>query len=105
SGHCRFAGPRRGCAPAARGYAERTMTVLDPTRPVHQSPGLDVLDPATGEVLGRIPAGSPEAADAAVRAARAAQPGWARTAPAERGALLKAAARRVREHAAELAEL
>ena len=81
------------------------MTVLDATRPVHQSPGLDVLDPATGEVLGRIPAGSPEAADAAVRAARAAQPGWARTAPAERGALLKAAARRLREHAAELAEL
>src|SRR4051812_28361034 len=84
---------------------ERAMTVLDPTRPVHQSPGLDVLDPATGEVLGRIPAGSPEAADAAVRAARAAQPGWARTAPAERGALLKAAARRLREHAEEIAEL
>src|SRR5689334_7674249 len=81
------------------------MTVLDPARSAHQSPVLDVLDPATGEVLGRIPAGSPEAADAAVRTARAAQPGWARTAPGERAALLKAAARRLREHAEELAEL
>jgi succinate-semialdehyde dehydrogenase/glutarate-semialdehyde dehydrogenase len=66
---------------------------------------IPVLDPATGEELATIPAGSPEAADAAVRAARAAQPAWARTAPAERGAVLKAAARRLREHAEELAEL
>jgi acyl-CoA reductase-like NAD-dependent aldehyde dehydrogenase len=66
---------------------------------------LDVLDPATGEVLGRIPHGSPEAADQAVCAARAAQPAWARTAPGERAAALKAAARRLRQHADEIAEL
>ena len=66
---------------------------------------MDVLDPATGEVVGRIPVGSAEAADAAVRAARAAQPAWARTAPEERGAVLKAAARRVRDQAEALAEL
>src|SRR5919202_4008328 len=66
---------------------------------------MSVLDPATGEVIGAIPAGSPGAAHDAVAAARAAQPAWARTAPAERGALLKAAARRLREHAEELAEL
>ncbi len=76
------------------------MAVLDRTVQT-----LDVLDPATGEVVGSIPAGSPEAADAAVRAARAAQPAWARTAPAERGAALKQAAARLREHAQELAEL
>jgi succinate-semialdehyde dehydrogenase/glutarate-semialdehyde dehydrogenase len=81
------------------------MSVLDLTETARATPCLDVLDPATGAVVGRIPAGSPEAADAAVRAARAAQPRWARTAPAERGAALKAAARRVREHAEELAEL
>src|SRR4051794_16512747 len=63
---------------------------------------LDVLDPTTGERIGTIPAGS---ADAAVRAARAAAPAWARTAPADRAAALKAGARRLREHAAELAEL
>jgi acyl-CoA reductase-like NAD-dependent aldehyde dehydrogenase len=81
------------------------MTVLYQTENARAVRTLDVLDPATGEVVGRIPAGSPEAADAAVRAARAAQPEWARTAPAERAAALKAGARRLREHAGELAEL
>jgi len=66
---------------------------------------LDVLDPSTGERIATIPAGSEEAADAAVRAARAAAPGWARTAPGERAAVLKAGARRLREHLDELAEL
>jgi acyl-CoA reductase-like NAD-dependent aldehyde dehydrogenase len=75
------------------------MSVLAPTAE------LEVVDPATGEEIGRIPAGSPEAADAAVRAARAAQHAWARTAPAQRGAALKEGARRLREHARELAEL
>jgi succinate-semialdehyde dehydrogenase/glutarate-semialdehyde dehydrogenase len=55
-----------------------------------------VLDPATGETLGTIPAGDGRAADAAVREAVAAQPAWARTAPGERGAILRAAARRLR---------
>jgi acyl-CoA reductase-like NAD-dependent aldehyde dehydrogenase len=81
------------------------MSVLDLTETTSAGPCLDVLDPATGDVVGRIPAGSPDAADAAVRAARAAQPAWARTAPAERGAALKAAGRRLRARAQELAEL
>jgi acyl-CoA reductase-like NAD-dependent aldehyde dehydrogenase len=72
---------------------------------VHGAAELEVLDPATGEAIGTIPAGSAESADAAVRAAHAAFPAWARTAPAERGALLKAGAARLREHARELAEL
>ena len=55
------------------------MTVLEQTENARADRTLGVLDPATGEVVGRIPAGSPEAADAAVRAARAAQPAWART--------------------------
>ena len=42
---------------------------------------LEVLDPATGERIGTIPAGDPAQAGAAVRAARAAQPHWARTPP------------------------
>jgi acyl-CoA reductase-like NAD-dependent aldehyde dehydrogenase len=66
---------------------------------------LDVRDPATGDVIGQIPAGSAEAADRAVRAARAARGAWARRPAAERGALLKAAAARLREHARELAEI
>ena len=80
------------------------MTLLDdPSATRHDT--LDVCDPATGEVIGQIPAGSPEAADAAVRAARAAQPAWARRPAAERAGMLKAAAARLREHADELAEL
>lgn len=82
------------------------MSVIEtPSRAAASHDELDVLDPATGGVVGRIPAGSTEAADAAVCAARAAQPAWARTAPAERAAALKAGARRLREHAEELAEL
>jgi succinate-semialdehyde dehydrogenase/glutarate-semialdehyde dehydrogenase len=66
---------------------------------------IDVLDPATGQAIGQIPAGTPEDADRAARAARAALAGWARTDGAERGSLLKAAARRLRDHADELAEI
>jgi succinate-semialdehyde dehydrogenase/glutarate-semialdehyde dehydrogenase len=66
---------------------------------------IDVRDPATGESIGQIPAGSARSADAAVRAARAAAPDWARRSPAERAGILKGAARRVRERAGELAEL
>src|SRR5215210_3577797 len=64
-----------------------------------------VLDPATGEEIGTIPAGDPAAADAAARAARAAQPDWARRPAAERADVLKTAARRAREHVDELSEL
>jgi succinate-semialdehyde dehydrogenase/glutarate-semialdehyde dehydrogenase len=81
------------------------MTVLDLTLNTRSADCLDVLDPATGELVGRIPAGSPDAADTAVRRARAAQAAWARTPPAERGAVLKAAARRLRSHAEDLAAL
>jgi succinate-semialdehyde dehydrogenase/glutarate-semialdehyde dehydrogenase len=70
-----------------------------------QTDTIAVLDPATGAELGRIPAGSEESADAAVRAARVAQREWARRAPAERAEILKAGARRLRGSVEELAEL
>jgi succinate-semialdehyde dehydrogenase / glutarate-semialdehyde dehydrogenase len=66
---------------------------------------IEVVDPRTGETIGAIPAGGADAAEAAVRAARAAQPAWARRDPGERGEILKEAARRLRAHAGELAEL
>ena len=69
------------------------------------SPQLAVLDPATGEPIGHIPAGAAPEAHDAVRSARAAHGAWARTDPGARGSLLKAAARRLRECARELAEL
>src|SRR4051795_331206 len=64
-----------------------------------------VLDPSTGDEIGTLPAGDPAAADAAARAARAAQRDWARRPAAERAEVLKAAARRARAHADELAAL
>jgi acyl-CoA reductase-like NAD-dependent aldehyde dehydrogenase len=81
------------------------MTAVETPSTSAAHAAIEVRDPATGEVVGTIPAGSPQAADAAVLAARAAQPAWARTALVERAERLKAAARRLREHASELAEL
>ncbi len=65
-------------------------------------PELVVLDPATGEVVGRLPCSD---ADDLVATARAAHPGWKRTAPGERAAMLKAGARRLREALDDLALL
>jgi acyl-CoA reductase-like NAD-dependent aldehyde dehydrogenase len=66
---------------------------------------LIVLDPRTGELVGRIPVASEERCDEAIRIARAAAAGWARTPAAERGAALHAAAAAVRAEADRLAEL
>jgi len=51
---------------------------------------LDVVDPATEEILGRVPVGTAGDADRAVRAARSAFPGWAATPLRGRTALLRA---------------
>jgi len=72
------------------------MSTALPTTPRAGAVTIPVLDPATGEELGAIPAGDEQAVDAAVRAAAAAAPRWARTAPGERSAVLKEAARRLR---------
>lgn len=74
-------------------------------RPSTGDEGIAVLNPATGEQVGFIPAGIPEDADAAVAAAREALPGWSRLSAAERAGLVKAAAWKMQEHAEELAEL
>ncbi|MGX5360107.1 aldehyde dehydrogenase family protein [Kocuria sp. KH4] len=67
--------------------------------------GRTLLDPATGEVVGRAPEHTVAELDAAVAAARAAQPGWAARGHAERSALLVAAAEAVEASAEALAEL
>jgi malonate-semialdehyde dehydrogenase (acetylating) / methylmalonate-semialdehyde dehydrogenase len=64
---------------------------------------LDVPNPATGEVLARVPAGAPEDVQAAVRAAAAAFPGWRRTPPEDRIQLLFRFKRLLEEHFEELA--
>ncbi|MCP3757545.1 aldehyde dehydrogenase family protein [Streptomyces sp. TBY4] len=51
---------------------------------------IEVLNPADERPIASVPAGTAEDVDAAVRAARAAFPAWAATAPAERAALIGA---------------
>ncbi|MCU1451897.1 MAG: aldehyde dehydrogenase [Acidimicrobiales bacterium] len=54
--------------------------------------GYDIVNPASEQVVGEAPNASVADADAACAAAKAAQPGWARTSPEERCALLAKAA-------------
>ncbi|MEU4743360.1 aldehyde dehydrogenase family protein, partial [Actinosynnema sp. NPDC023658] len=64
---------------------------------------LDVHSPVDGQLVGWLPAASDEDVAGAVLTAREAQPGWAATPAAERGAALRAAAQAVRENADDLA--
>ncbi|MEU5683063.1 aldehyde dehydrogenase family protein [Streptomyces venezuelae] len=65
---------------------------------------ITVLNPADEQPVGRVPAGTAEDVDAAVRAARAALPGWAATPPAERAALIGALRDRLVARKDEVAE-
>ncbi|MBQ9197571.1 MAG: aldehyde dehydrogenase family protein, partial [Clostridia bacterium] len=50
---------------------------------------LDVLNPSTEEVLWRVPVGTAEDVDAAVKAAACAQKQWAKTAPNARADIFR----------------
>ena len=63
------------------------------------------INPATEGLLAQVAQGSSVDVDAAVRAARAAQPGWAALKPTERAKYLFRIARRLQERARELAVL
>ncbi|OJU83167.1 MAG: betaine-aldehyde dehydrogenase [Solirubrobacterales bacterium 70-9] len=65
----------------------------------------DVLNPATGETIATVPAGTSDDVDAAVAAARAALPGWIAMAPAARAELLWNLGTRIAELSEELATL
>ena len=65
----------------------------------------DVHDPATGSVLASVADGTVEDGRAALDAAVAAQKDWARTAPRDRGEMLRAAYELMHERADDLATL
>ncbi|MEV5408512.1 aldehyde dehydrogenase family protein [Thermopolyspora sp. NPDC052614] len=65
--------------------------------------GIDVVNPATEQVIDRVPAGTPADVDDAVAAARAAFPAWAATPPADRGKILAMAAVLLAERAERVA--
>ncbi|MCF6472579.1 aldehyde dehydrogenase family protein [Nonomuraea sp. MG754425] len=64
---------------------------------------VEVVNPATEELIDRVPAGSPDDVEAAVAAARKAFPEWSRTAAAERGKFLARAADLLNQRADEMA--
>lgn len=66
---------------------------------------LESVNPATEEVIGRVPAATPEDVDAAVDAAWEAWPAWAALSMAERAKILKAYAARLVEEGERLLEV
>lgn len=66
---------------------------------------LDVVNPATEQVIGRVPNASRDDLDMAVAAARAAFPAWKRTPLAERQKVIAAFAKAISDNTEELAAL
>lgn len=66
---------------------------------------IDVIYPATGDVIGRVYSATQSVIDAAVQSSRAAQKDWARQSGTERGRILKKAASIISENNRELSIL
>jgi acyl-CoA reductase-like NAD-dependent aldehyde dehydrogenase len=66
---------------------------------------VQVVEPATEQVMAELPKAGVEEADAAIARAREAFPAWRRVAPGERAALMRALAAAVRDRLDELATL
>ena len=66
---------------------------------------VQVLEPATEEVMAELPKAGPAEADAAFARAKAAFPAWRAVPPADRALLLRRVAAGVRERADGLARL
>src|SRR5687768_18398769 len=66
---------------------------------------IDVHNAGTGQVMGRVPAGTEKDIDAAVAAARAALDGWSRTALDKRAGYLQKVSDGLKARADELAKL
>src|SRR4051812_19500034 len=66
---------------------------------------MEVLNPATGDVIAEVPSGTQADVDRAVEAAKKALPEWLETTPGERGEALLKLADAIEDNADELAEL
>ncbi|MFM1887068.1 MAG: hypothetical protein RL026_2225 [Pseudomonadota bacterium] len=65
----------------------------------------DVVNPATGDVIGQVPLATPEDLDRALAAAERAWPVWRALQPAQRGRILHRAAELIRERSEEIARI
>src|SRR3954470_1875034 len=92
-------------APAAGCAVPACVTESRIVNPAGATATFSTVDPATGEVLAELPIAGEAEVDAAVQAARAAQPAWAAVDPTRRTRILVRLAELVDEHAQELAEL
>jgi aldehyde dehydrogenase (NAD+) len=75
------------------------------TKPTKTTEHFATVNPATEQTLGEVTLAGKRDVDRAVKAARAALPGWTRLRPVERGKYLFRIARRIQERARELAVL
>jgi 1-pyrroline dehydrogenase len=66
---------------------------------------MDILNPATGETIAQVPAGTAEDVDAAVERAKGALPEWLETTPGERAEVLLKLADLLEANAEELARI
>jgi aminobutyraldehyde dehydrogenase len=83
----------------------QTRLLINGTLTTGQGEVERVLDPASGECIAEVPEASPAQLDAAVAAAEAAGPQWARTVPKDRAALLLRLADRIEADGAAFARL
>ncbi|WP_460993182.1 aldehyde dehydrogenase family protein [Sinomonas soli] len=80
-------------------------SLLEAIAPAPGAPGTEMFDPATGELVGVAPVHGVADLEAAISAAKAAQPAWAAAGHQARSAALVAAAEAVEAHAEELARI
>lgn len=73
--------------------------------PSHSSDEIPVVDPATEAVIDTVPKGCREDIDAAVAAARRAQPAWGALSPTQRRNALRGVVAKLKEHAEPIARL
>ncbi|MHA6615694.1 aldehyde dehydrogenase family protein [Pseudonocardia sp. DLS-67] len=92
-------------APAAPPFVENAHLIGGEWVPAVSGETIDVIDPATGDLLARVPRGTAADVDAAVRAAEAAFLAWRDTSASARGALVARWAALVEEHNADLDRL
>jgi len=87
------------------GVIEIQNLIAGTARPAGSGHSFDKLQPANGTFLCQVPASERSDVDAAVSAARAAQPGWAAVTPVERGRLVRGLALALQARREEAAEL
>lgn len=101
------AGPAPSAATAAFLAADHRLFIGGRWIEASEGGRLDVENPATGEIVARVPAGTAADVDAAVAAARQAfdHGPWSRMTPSERGRLVWKLADLLETHADEFAEI